>query len=182
MTRLLKTTFVVLLAQSCVSAQAQEDIDWKKQLAGLDGVSISCMRNIKRKYANRVCDGLMKHAAEKLKDGEIPHETVGTAYDRGFAPGQPSELKTPLNLTFHVRATKPGPLGMDVRMSASVSYTAAIQAESETTPRRGELLMWQNGVTSSATGGTRKLERAVLKFSKKRMEGILTLIDEHWSR
>ena len=169
-----------MIALSGTDVQAQETTDWRAQFAGLDGVSISCMRTIKRKYAARVCKKLMEHAATRLSDMDVPHEVMGTAYDRGYRPGPSKTFKTPLNLTIHVRATKPGPLGMDIRISASVTYTAATQDGGAA--RQGELLMWQNGLTAATDGSTKKLERAAVPVAQKRMGEFLEFIKADWAR
>lgn len=157
------------LARTGQSAQAQntviaEPVDWSAQFVGLDGVAITCIRTIKRDYTERAYQQLMGHAASALKQYGIPHVVAGTYYNRDPAPEPTSLLSNPLNLTIHLRATEPNPLGIDIRMNTSVSYAAAVEKDGNKTPRRGELLMWQHGTTGA--GSAQKLEPAIVQASK----------------
>jgi hypothetical protein len=174
-----------MIAATGQGAQAQstviaEPVDWSAQFAGLDGVAITCIRTIERNYAERACQQLMDHAASALKQYGVPHVVAGSYYSRDPAPEPTSLLANPLNLTIHVRATDPNPLGMDIRINASVSYTAAVEKDGNTAPRRGELLMWQHGTTGA--GSAQKLEPAIVQASKKRMDVLLNHINEGWQR
>jgi len=180
---------VALTMGTTTHAQVQKQSDWEAQFAGLSGVSISCIRTIKKNYASRVCDALKSHAAKRLSAADIPNVNGETVFSKSKDTPQipPSSIAEGLNLTIYVRATDPGPLGMDVRVNASVSFEGAVEASATTgldqaAGRRGELLLWQTGVTSAATGGTRKLERAVIGAVKKRMNGILDALEENWAR
>ena len=182
MTRLMVITAMVLAGSA---AHAAEQTDWQVQFKGLSGVSISCVRTIKKKYASRVCNKLKEHAATKLSKAKIPHEVGETIFSKSkdTAPVPLGTMDNALNLIIHVRATDPGPLGMDVRVNASVSYKAAVESGTKgSTPRSGELLLWQTGATAAGTGGTKKLERAMTGAIKKRMNGLLDLLEENWSR
>tara|TARA_R110002020_G_C16317621_1_gene774442 strand:- start:5829 stop:6389 length:561 start_codon:yes stop_codon:yes gene_type:complete len=174
---IIATTGQNALAQNTFS---EEPVDWRAQFAGLDGVAITCLRTIERKYAERACQQLIDHASEALEKSGIPNVSMGTFYSRDPAPKATDSFNNPLNLTIYVRATDPDPLGMDIRMHASVSYSAAVEKDGSMTPRGGELLMWQNGTTGA--GLASKLEPAIIGASKKRMDEILSHINESWQR
>ena len=165
------------LAQTVFSG---EPVDWRAQFAGLDGVSIACLHTIKRKYAETACQQLLDHAAETLEKSGVRHAVAGSFYSKDPAPKPTEAFSNPLNLTIYVRATDPDPLGMDIRMNASVTYSAAIEKDGTATPRRGELLLWQNGTTGA--GAASKLQPAIVAASKKRMDEILDHIQESWQQ
>ena len=181
-TRLVAIAAIVLAG---FAAHAADQTDWRAQFKGLSGVSISCVQTIKKKYASRVCNKLKNHAAAKLKKAKIPHEIGETVFSKSKnTPAvPPGTLDNALNLIIHVRATDPGPLGMDVRVNASITYKAAVESGTEgSAPRSGELLLWQTGATAAGTGGTKKLERAMTGAIKKRMNGLLDLLEVNWAR
>lgn len=167
-------------ASHAYEAVAPALVDWQKQLKGLNGVSITCLRTLDRDYALRICNSLIDHAAKALTKSGVAHENRGTFDINKAYPDPQSKFTAPLNLTIHMRATNPNPLGIDVRIHASVTYQGAVESGSSTQPRAGELLMWQHGLTGS--GPRRRLERAVIKTAKERMDDFLEIIDEHWEK
>ena len=159
---------------------ADDNTDWTAQFAGLDGVAVSCLRNLERRYTARICTTLMDYAAEKLKGLGIAYEVLGMLYSRGATPVPAKTLAKPLHLTVLVRATNPNPLGIDLRIDASVAYKAAVEQEGSSAPRSGHLLMWQNGLTGA--GPQKQLEKAAVKVAKERMDILFGHIETGWSR
>lgn len=182
------STRIVLVAAALlttVHAHAADSTDWASQFAGLDGISVSCVRTIEKKYTTSVCDQLKSHAVKALEKAGIAVEDSGTVFSRSqdgvLVP--PSGFKQPLNLIINVRATEPGPLGMDVQVNASITYAEAIEKDgTNVTARKGELLLWRTGATASGSGGSKRFINVITGAMTKRMDVILKLLDEHWTR
>ncbi len=162
-------------------ARAEQTTDWEAQFRGLDSVVISCKRTLKTKYTARICRALRKHAREFLTEQGIPHEDLGTWYRDDPRPENPAGFKHPLNLTIYVRSTRPNPLGMDIRVNAEVMLRQAVEADQPGPPRKGMLVLWQNGFT--AAGSRKRLERAIIGATKKRTMGTLfDLMKTNWPK
>ncbi len=160
-------------------ANAEETVGWKAQFAGLEGVAISCLRNLERKYTDRICQKLTDHIAGKLQTQGVAHEVLGTSYRRDATPPKSKTFRVPLHLTVLVRATNPNPLGMDIRFNATVPYKAAVE-QGGASPRSGHLLIWQNGMTGA--GARKRLEKAATKVAKERVDLFLAHIESSWAR
>ncbi len=173
------TVALCMVAVGCHNANADDATDWKAQFTGLDGVAVSCVRNLERKYTGRICKTLMDHITARLKKLGIAHEELGTSYRRDATPPKAEALKAPLHLTVLVRATNPNPLGIDVRLNATVAYRAAVE-QGGTTPRTGHLLIWQNGLTGA--GPRKQLEKAATKVARERVDLFLEHIERNWAR
>ncbi len=170
-----------LLVEVAPQVRAAETTDWESQFRNLDSVVVSCKRTLKTKYTARICKALRSHAREFLKEQAIPHEDLGTWYRDDPRPENPANLKHPLNLTIYVRATRPNPLGMDIRINAEVLFRQAVEAGEPTSPRTGRLLLWQDGFT--AAGSRKRLERAIVDaIKKKTMNRLFELMKTHWPK
>lgn len=172
---------VTLLVAGNHQVRAEQKTDWEAQFRGLDSVVISCKRTLKTKYTARICKALRSHAREFLNERAIPHEDLGTWYRDDPRPENPAKFKHPLNLTIYVRSTQPNPLGMDIRINAEIMLRQALEANQPGPPRKGMLLLWQDGIT--AAGSRKRLERAIIgALKKKTMKKLFDLMKTNWPK
>lgn len=168
---------ILLLAVSSFPAKAQKT-DWKTQLAGLDGVALSCIDHSDGNYGKKLCKGYLDRMESEMKKAGIPTVRQGFFRFDEEEPGKPEEFETPLNLRLFIRGTSGGTVAIQLRSRASVRYTAAVEKGSGGAGRSGELVLWEKSATGSGPSG--ELQGAIVEAMISRTAAVLKNINASW--
>ena len=147
---------IAALLVTCVSAGSSE---WKRQLAGLDGVATWCVDHADGKYGKALCDKIQTSISAELKKNSIPVETFGYVRVDAQQAIVPKTIKSPLNLVLIIRGTAGNTAAIQLRWRASVTYVSAVEAGSNGEGRSGELVLHEKSYTGSGPVG--ELEKAI---------------------
>lgn len=179
---LLATALIALLPANSHADEYSPDIDWKSQIAGLEGATVTCANANKEGYAAGICSAMRERTVRKFEEAGIPIADLGDyAVKETARPNNPDHIATPLAITVHVRASDSnGVYAINLRNHISVFFEAAIEQGREQVGRKGELVMWEGSTTGS--GPRKQLAAAIVGASFQKLEEQLNEIVKAWPR